>query len=193
MRILLMGPPGSGKGTQGSLLSAAFGVPVISTGDIFREHVRRSTPLGRDVEQVMASGSYVPDEVTNALVEDRLAAPDVDQGFILDGYPRTTNQVAELDRVLARSDSRLGAVVHLSVPADELVSRLHRRGSRGDRADDRAETIRGRIALYEAVTIPLLDNYRERGVLVDVDGRGEPVSVAAELERRLRALIVTPS
>ncbi|MGB3909076.1 MAG: adenylate kinase [Pseudolysinimonas sp.] len=191
MRTLLIGPPGSGKGTQGSLLSVALGVPTISTGDLFREHVRQGTALGREVEKVLADGGYVPDDITNSMIEGRLAAADTEQGFILDGYPRTRGQVEELDGVLASRALRLDAVVNLSVAADELEARLTLRGSRGGRADDRVGAIRGRIAIYEEVTVPLLDIYRERGIVIDADGRGDPTAVAAGLVRTLRNLTAT--
>lgn len=173
MRLLIMGPPGAGKGTQAILLAGWAGVPAVSTGDIFRANVSRGTELGKRAESYMDRGEYVPDSVTNAMVENRLAEPDASAGFLLDGYPRTLAQVSELDEMLAATDHTLDAVIVLGADRDELIRRLLKRAAEDGRSDDTTEVIERRQELYAEQTAPLVDVYRDRGLLVEVDGLGE--------------------
>lgn len=181
MRLLLMGPPGAGKGTQAIVLAGRLGIPHISTGDIFRANVGAGTPLGIKAKRYMDAGEYVPDEVTNAMVRDRLAEPDCEAGFLLDGYPRTLDQVSELDAVLGSAGTRLDLVVELTVDLDEVVQRLVRRSAEQGRSDDTEEVIRRRLAVYFEQTAPLIDSYQSRGILVRVDGMGTVEDVASRL------------
>jgi adenylate kinase len=185
MRLIMLGPPGAGKGTQAAVVSAAHGVPAISTGDIFRANIRNETPLGLQVREITASGGYVPDEVTNAIVRDRLAEADAVDGFLLDGYPRTTGQVEALDAMLADAGHALDAVVELTVDTDEVVGRLLARAVEQGRADDTEDVIRERMRLYAEETAPLAAVYRERGLLHRVDGMGAVEEVTARIERVL--------
>lgn len=185
-----MGPPGVGKGTQAKGVAAHYGVPAISTGDIFRANVRNQTPLGLEVARIMAEGSYVPDEVTDAIVRDRLGEPDAAEGWLLDGYPRTLNQVEALDAILADSGTSLGAVISLVADTGHLVERLLKRAELEGRADDNEATIRHRMEVYAEATDPLLAIYRERGLLVEVDGLGTIDEVAQRITLALDALPV---
>ncbi|ARJ04615.1 adenylate kinase [Cnuibacter physcomitrellae] len=173
LRLLLIGPPGAGKGTQAAKLSEAYGIPAISTGDIFRENVRNETPLGVQAREFMDKGLYVPDSLTNDLVRDRLSQPDAQAGFLLDGYPRTLQQVDELDRMLGDADASLDAVVLLTADTDEVVRRLRQRALEQGRSDDTEEVIRTRLDVYAEQTAPIVDVYRNRGLVVEVDGLGE--------------------
>ena len=173
MRLIILGPPGAGKGTQAARIADHHGIPAISTGDIFRANIRNETPLGLQVKEILASGGYVSDDVTNAIVEDRLAQDDCSGGFLLDGYPRTLAQVAALDGMLAAHGTSLDHVLELTVDDDAVVARLLKRAESEGRADDTEEVIRERMAIYHRETRPLSDTYRERGLLVDVDGLGE--------------------
>lgn len=184
-RLLLIGPPGAGKGTQASRLASAYGVPAISTGDIFRANVANATELGLKVKAIMDAGEYVPDDITNAIVADRLREPDAVNGFLLDGYPRTPEQVAELDRVLAAEHEPLNAVVQLDADTEEVVARLLKRAAEQGRADDTEEVIRHRMSVYEQQTAPLIDLFAQRGLLVKVDALG---SVDDVTQRILTAL-----
>jgi adenylate kinase len=172
LRLLLIGPPGAGKGTQAARLSEAYGIPAISTGDIFRENVKNGTDLGNKAKEFMDAGQYVPDSLTNDLVRDRLGQPDVADGFLLDGYPRTLQQVEELDDILGADGSSLDAVVVLTADTDEVVSRLLKRSAEQGRSDDTEEVIRRRLDIYAEQTAPLIDVYAKRGQLVEVDGLG---------------------
>jgi adenylate kinase len=176
-----MGPPGAGKGTQAKGLAARLGVPAISTGDIFRANVAGQTPLGLRAKAYMDAGDYVPDEVTNAMVRDRLAQADAEAGFLLDGYPRTIAQVGELDAMLAEADAALDLVIELTADVDEVVRRLAGRAGQEGRADDTAAGVRRRLEGYNQQTAPLLDVYRDRGLLRTVDGMGEVDEVTARL------------
>ena len=185
-RLLIVGPPGAGKGSQAARLGVILGIPAISTGDIFRDHVRKKTPLGLEVESIILAGEYVPDALTNALVRDRLGQADVAAGFLLDGYPRTAQQVDELDAILGESGDTLDAVVHLRAEADELVARLSNRAHEEGRADDTPQVIRHRIDVYEASTAPLLKIYDERGLLCPVDGLGAIPDVTESIMQSVR-------
>lgn len=179
MRLLIMGPPGAGKGTQAKRIAEHYGIPAISTGDIFRAMKTSDTPLARQVRAIMESGGYVSDEITNEIVQDRLAKPDCQQGFLLDGYPRTLQQVQTLDDYLAETDRPLHAVISLLADIEEVVARLLKRAEIDDRPDDNEETIRVRLQVYAEQTEPLLDLYRSRGLLVEVDGLG-PIDEVSE-------------
>ena len=172
MRIVLMGPPGAGKGTQAARIASRYGIPAVSTGDIFRRNVAEGTELGRTAQDYLNSGEYVPDEITNGMVEARLEEPDAEPGFLLDGYPRTLAQVDELERMLKRLDADLDVVVQLTADTEELVSRLTLRAAEQGRSDDTEEIIRRRLVVYNEQTAPLVDVYSERGLLVAVDGIG---------------------
>lgn len=197
MRLLIMGPPGAGKGTQAMRIAEHYGIPAISTGDIFRAMKNADTPLARQVRAIMESGGYVSDEITNEIVEDRLARPDCQVGFLLDGYPRTLQQVRTLDDYLAETRRPLDAVISLLADTDEVVVRLLRRAAIDGRIDDNEETIRVRLQVYAEQTEPLLDLYRSRGLLVEVDGLGEVDEVServfaaldAHRERRTSELV----
>jgi adenylate kinase len=173
MRLLIMGPPGAGKGTQAKRIAEHYGIPAISTGDIFRAMKTSDTPLARQVRAIMESGGYVSDEITNEIVKDRLAQSDCAAGFLLDGYPRTLQQVQTLDDYLAETDRPLDAVVSLLADIDEVVARLLKRAEIDGRSDDNEETIRVRLQVYAEQTEPLLEVYRSRDTLVEVDGLGE--------------------
>jgi adenylate kinase len=172
MRLLIMGPPGAGKGTQAVRIAERLGVPTVSTGEIFRRNLADGTELGRQARTFMDAGEYVPDDVTNAMVADRLAQPDAAGGWLLDGYPRTLAQVSALDSVLQASGQRLDAVVELTVDTDAVVQRLLARAQVEGRADDNEQTIRRRMQVYAEQTAPLTDTYRDRDLLVRVDGMG---------------------
>jgi adenylate kinase len=187
MQLVIMGPPGAGKGTQAKLIAEHYGIPAISTGDIFRAMKTADTPLARQVREIMESGGYVSDEITNAIVADRLAQPDCDGGFLLDGYPRTLQQVQTLDDYLAESKRPLNAVISLLADIEEVVARLLRRAVIDGRSDDNEETIRVRLQVYAEQTEPLLEVYRARGSLVEVDGHGEVQEVAERIFAALEA------
>jgi len=175
--VVLMGPPGAGKGTHAELLAGRLGVPVISTGDIFRAQVAAGTELGRTAQRYLDSGEYVPDEVTNAMVRERLAADDTRPGFLLDGYPRTLDQAAVLDEILATQGRRLDAGVVLRVDPEALVQRLLRRAEIEHRSDDTEDVIRRRLQVYADQTVPLISLYGERGLLHEIDGNGDITEV----------------
>lgn len=181
MRLLLMGPPGAGKGTQAVDLAARVGGAHISTGDIFRQNVADQTELGKKAQEYMDAGKYVPDEITNAMVRDRLAQPDA-QAFVLDGYPRTADQVTELDDILAGLGTKLDAVICLVVEdREELVQRMIKRAETSGRADDTEEVIRHRQDVYDQETAALVPIYREHGILHEVDGIGTIEEVAKRI------------
>jgi adenylate kinase len=184
-----MGPPGAGKGTQAVRIAERFGIPAISTGDIFRSNIKDGTELGRQVEEILKSGGYVPDEMTNAVVQDRLAWVDAAPGFLLDGYPRTPGQVDFLDQVLGAHDHALDAVIELTVDEDAVVDRLLKRAETEGRADDTEEVIRERMAIYRKQTAPVIEIYEEHGILVRVDGMG----TVDEVTERLTKAVETTS
>ena len=181
IRILLIGPPGAGKGTQAALLAKHFGIPAISTGDIFRENVRNETPLGLEAKAFMDRGEYVPDSLTNALVRDRLNQPDAVDGFLLDGYPRTIDQVEELDEILDESDKKLDVVLQLTADSDELLRRLSGRAEEQGRSDDTPEVIKRRLSVYEEQTAPLIDVYAARSLVAKVNGLGDIADVTTRI------------
>lgn len=178
-RLLLIGPPGAGKGTQAVRLSEAYLVPAISTGDIFRSNVKNETELGKKAKAYMDAGDNVPDELTNALIRDRLAEADAAKGFLLDGYPRTTDQVRELDEFLAEHGTALDVVVELVADPDVVVERLRKRAQEQGRTDDDEAVVRHRLEVYSEQTEPLIDIYAARGVLVKVDALG-PIDEVTE-------------
>jgi len=172
VRMLLVGPPGAGKGTQAVLLSNSFSIPAISTGDIFRANVRDETPLGVEAKGFMDRGEYVPDSLTNALVADRLLQDDCESGFLLDGYPRTLDQVRALDEVLAAQGNQLDVVVELTVNPDIVIDRIRVRATEQGRTDDTEDVMRNRLELYARETAPLIQVYGSREILVSIDGIG---------------------
>jgi adenylate kinase len=186
MRLLIMGPPGAGKGTQAKIIAERLQVPAISTGDIFRANVTQQTPLGQQAQRYMDAGDYVPDEVTNAMVRDRLAEADAEDGFLLDGYPRTVAQVHELDAMLEQRSHELDVALVLTVDRDEVVGRLLKRAQDEGRADDTEDVIRHRQEVYTEQTAPLVEVYQQRGVLVEVDGMGEVHDVSARVLEALQ-------
>jgi adenylate kinase len=181
MRLIILGPPGAGKGTQAARIAEHLGIPAISTGDIFRANIKNETPLGLQVKEILASGGYVSDDVTNAIVEDRLAQDDCARGFLLDGYPRTLAQVEALDGMLASHGATLDHVLELTVDDDAVVARLLKRAESEGRADDTEEVIRERMAIYHRETKPLSDTYRAHGLLVEVDGLGQVDEVTTRI------------
>jgi adenylate kinase len=187
-RLIIFGAPGAGKGTQAVRIAQSLDIPAISTGDIFRHNIKNETALGLQVKEILASGAYVPDEVTNAIVRDRLDQPDAVRGFLLDGYPRTAAQVAELDAMLTAQGTSLDLVLELTVDTDEVVQRLLKRAEVDGRADDTEDVIRHRLKIYDEETAPLAALYRERGLLRQVDGMGEMDAVTERLQAVLATL-----
>ncbi|WP_447004509.1 adenylate kinase [Saccharothrix isguenensis] len=179
MRLVLVGPPGAGKGTQAKTLSDELGVPHISTGDLFRAHISEQTDLGKEVQEYLDSGELVPDEVTNEMVRVRLSQPDAADGFLLDGFPRNTAQAGVLGEMLAADGFALDAVLEFQIPEDIVVERLLARG----RTDDKEDVIRHRQQVYRTETAPLLDYYADIVVTIDAVGEVDEIS-----ERALRAL-----
>ena len=184
-RLVLLGPPGAGKGTQALRLAERIGVPAISTGDIFRTNIKDGTELGRKVQEFTSTGALVPDELTDALVRDRLGHDDARDGFLLDGYPRNAAQVAALEAALEESGARLDAAIELTADTDVVVERLLSRAAIEGRADDTEPVIRHRLEVYREQTAPIAGLYAERGLLVRVDGIGEVDEVT---DRMLTAL-----
>ena len=186
-RFLLIGPPGAGKGTQAARLAESYGIPAISTGDIFRFNVKNETELGKLAKSFMDRGEYVPDSVTNDLVRDRLNMDDAAPGFLLDGYPRTADQVNELDSILDEHGKSLDAVILLTADTDEVVRRLLNRAIEQGRADDTEDVIRRRLEVYEAETAPLTSVYASRGLVIMVDGLGAIDEVTGRIVEALDA------
>jgi len=185
MRVIFLGPPGSGKGTQAKLLGQRLHVPAISTGDMLREAVRLGTPLGRRARAIMESGELVPDDVVIGLIRERIAAPDAANGFLLDGFPRTIEQADALDRMLEGNGATLDGVINLLVPEKTLIERVLGRATQEGRTDDRAETVAERLKVYGEKTAPLVDHYRARGILSDVDGSGDVSQISGRIDRAL--------
>ena len=213
MRLVLVGPPGAGKGTQARLIAANLAVPKISTGDIFRANVSQGTPLGKQAKEYMDAGDLVPDEITIGMVRDRLGEPDAARGFLLDGFPRTVPQAAQLDEILADMGTKLDVVLELVVDDDEVVRRLSGRrtcrncghiwhvdfdppakegicdncgGELFQRDDDQADTIRHRLEVYAEQTAPLIGYYAERGILVGIDATGPVDDITERASAALR-------
>lgn len=180
-RLLLIGPPGAGKGTQAVRLSEAYGIPAISTGDIFRSNVKNETELGKKAKAFMDAGDNVPDSLTNALIRDRLAEADAQNGFLLDGYPRTTDQVRELQEYLAGEGTALDVVVELVADPEIVIERLRKRALEQNRVDDDESVVRHRLDVYREQTEPLIDIYDERGILIKVDAIGTIDEVTARI------------
>lgn len=191
MRMLIMGPPGAGKGTQAKGIAERYSIPAISTGDIFRGIAKadesQASALALEIKQIMASGGYISDEITNGIVAERLGESDVANGFLLDGYPRTTGQVEALDQYLTGQNQALDAVISLTADTDELVQRLLNRAKIEGREDDTEDAIRTRQQKYAEETEPLLALYRDRGLLVEVDGMGEVAEVGQRIADALAA------
>ncbi|UCF39793.1 MAG: adenylate kinase [Gemmatimonadota bacterium] len=182
MNIILLGPPGSGKGTQGALLSQRTGLPRVSTGDLLRSAVQRDTPLGREAKQYMDQGLLVPDAVILGLIEEVLALPEAANGIIMDGFPRTVAQAEAVDRLLAERQTAVDRVLSIDVPEEELVRRMTGRARVEGRVDDTPETIRQRLVVYEEQTAPLVAYYNERGLLTGVSGMGRIEEIAERVE-----------
>ncbi|MFI0468812.1 MULTISPECIES: adenylate kinase [Saccharopolyspora] len=183
VRLVLVGPPGAGKGTQAAVLSEQLDVPHISTGDLFRANIGNATPLGQKAKSYLDTGDLVPDEVTNEMVRDRLSDEDAAKGFLLDGYPRTTTQAEVLAEMLRERGTELTAVLQFEVPEEELVTRMLARG----RADDTEDIIRRRLAVYRSETEPLLEFYSDRIVKIDAVGSIEEITSRALEALRNRA------
>jgi adenylate kinase len=193
MRMLIIGPPGAGKGTQAERVARFYDIPAISTGDIFRANVAEGTPLGLQAKDYIDRGAYVPDELTNALVLDRLSQDDVANGFLLDGFPRTLAQVSTLDECLERNDSELDVVVQLAVEPEEVVRRLIKRSADQGRSDDTEDVIRHRLAVYQEQTHPLIAVYAERGLLLSVDAQGPMETVTQRIHDALDGAVLRGS
>lgn len=171
-RLLIVGPQGSGKGTQGVRIAESYGIPVVSTGDMFRANIKEGTPLGQQVTEILDRGDLVPDALTSEIVRDRLSQDDAANGFLLDGYPRNTAQVAHLEEFLGGRGEALDAVILLDVPREESISRLKLRAAEQGRSDDTDEAIAHRLDIYEHETAPILEVYGERGIVDRIDGVG---------------------
>jgi len=184
-RLLLLGPPGAGKGTQAARLVEDLRIPQISTGDMLRAAVAAGSDVGRRAKEYMDAGRLVPDEVVIGVAEERLAQPDAGRGFILDGFPRTAGQAAALDALLARLGVRLERCIALRVDEEELVQRLLKRAAIEGRSDDNEEAIRTRMQEYRRKTQPLIDHYRAAGVLAEVDGQGSVEQVGKRIQEAL--------
>jgi adenylate kinase len=192
-RLLIVGPPGAGKGTQAGRIAENLAIPAISTGDIFRANVKDETELGQKVKAILDAGDYVPDSLTNELIADRLTQTDAVSGFLLDGYPRTADQVTFLDEFLAKSGDALTAVVQLVADRDEIVARLRKRALEQGRSDDTEDAIRHRQDVYLRETGPLIAAYAERGLLLEVDGLGSVDEVGARIDDALSSRGIRPT
>lgn len=187
MRMLITGPPGAGKGTQASGIASRFDVPAISSGDLFRAHIKAQDELGSLVSSIISRGEFVPDEVTTQMIFERLDEPDAKNGWLLDGFPRTLGQVDALTARLDAEGVHLGAVLVLLADPEALVERMLKRAELQGRADDNAETIRTRLKVYGDSTRPVLDVYRARGLVVEVDALGTIDEVAQRINEALNA------
>ena len=192
-RLLIVGPPGAGKGTQSSRILDTFSIPAIATGDIFRKNIQDETPLGIEVKAIVDAGDYVPDSLTNALVKSRLEEVDALDGFLLDGYPRTLEQVSYLDRLLAAKSQSLDAAIQLVADQEEVVARLRKRAIAQGRTDDTEEAIRHRQQVYSRETTPLIAVYGDRGLLIEVDGLGEIDDVSSRISEALSSRGIVPA
>jgi len=187
VRLIILGPQGAGKGTQATVVADKFGIPHISTGDIFRANIAGQTPLGAQAKVFTDAGELVPDEITNAMVKSRLEQPDASAGFLLDGYPRTAAQSTVLDDFLMSRGESLDAVIELTVDESQLLERLAKRAAEQGRSDDTDDAIRRRLDIYRQSTAPLVDYYRGQGVLRSVDGFGLVDDVTARILAALAA------
>lgn len=178
-----MGPPGVGKGTQARLLSSTLSVPAISTGDMFRRQIRDQTALGRELQALIDTGEYVPDDITTAVLADRLAAADAQLGFILDGYPRTRAQIGDLDKLLSEASIGIDRVFVLAASRATLISRLTDRATTDGRSDDSPDVVLRRLQIYERETAPIVEEYGRRGLIVEISGEGAPERVAEDMMR----------
>lgn len=187
MRLILLGPPGAGKGTQAAILMEKYAIPQLSTGDMLRAAIKAATPMGLAAREIMDRGDLVSDEIVNGIVAERLDGEDCANGFILDGYPRTIAQAESLGQMLADKDMGLDAVVEIQVDAEELVARIVNRAREtgGERADDNEEVLRNRLQVYLDQTAPLIDYYRRAGLLRSVDGMADIDTVAAAIAAAL--------
>jgi len=192
-RLLIVGPPGAGKGTQSARLLETFSIPAIATGDIFRKNIAEETPLGIEVKAIVDAGDYVPDSLTNALVSSRLEEEDALEGFLLDGYPRTLEQVSYLDNLLAARGQSLDAVIQLVADQEEVVTRLRKRAIAQGRTDDTEDAIRHRQQVYGRETTPLIAVYRDRDLLIEVDGLGEIDDVSSRISEALAVRGILPA
>lgn len=191
LRALLLAPPGAGKGTQGDRVAEVYGVPHLATGDMLRQHVAEGTPVGLEAQRFMDRGELVPDRVVVDLVARHLSGPEPLPGFVLDGFPRTLPQAKTAYDWGRAHDRTFHAVISLDVPEDELVRRLLERGRRSGRTDDTEDTIRNRLAVYAQSTQPLLDFYRDRGVLLEIDGTGDVDAVTGRVRDALDPLVAS--
>ena len=180
-----MGPPGAGKGTQAVNIAKTLNIPHISTGDIYRENMKNETPLGLEAKVFYDKGMYVPDEITNRIVEDRLTWDDAKNGFLLDGYPRTIDQVNFLDQILSKKSQKIEKVLELTIDIPVVVERLLKRAQEQGRIDDTKEVITKRLEVYATSTAPLLAAYKNRGILVQVDGMGS----VSEVEEKINSAL----
>jgi adenylate kinase len=192
MRLILLGPPGAGKGTQAKILVDAYGIPQLSTGDILRSAIAQKTPMGMAAKEIMDRGDLVPDEVVNGIVSERLDAPDAQKGFILDGFPRTISQAEALDAMLEEKGMKLDAVVEIAADEDVLVGRIVKRAREAAaasggaaRGDDNVEVVRNRLKVYRELTEPLVDYYKAKGLVRGVDGMRSVEEVTADIRRML--------
>ncbi len=192
-RLLILGPPGAGKGTQSARLLETYSIPAIATGDIFRQNIKDETPLGVEVKAIVDAGDYVPDSLTNALVKSRLEEQDALDGFLLDGYPRTLEQVSYLDGLLEAKSRSLDAVIQLVADQEEVVARLRKRAIAQGRTDDTEEAIRHRQQVYSRETTPLIAVYRDRDLLIEVDGLGEIDDVSSRISEALSSRGIVPA
>lgn len=192
LRALLLAPPGAGKGTQGQRLAEIYGVPHLATGDLLRQNVADNTPLGIEARGFMDRGELVPDRLVTDLILARLTGGEVLRGFVLDGFPRSLNQARVSYRWGRARNSTFHAVISLAVDEDELVRRLLERGRQSGRADDNELTIRNRLRVYDETTKPLLDFYRDRGILIEVDGTGTVEAVTARIRAALDPILGLP-
>ena len=190
MNVLILGPQGSGKGTQAKRIAAEYDIPHVATGDIFREAIARRTPLGREVEPILAGGQLVPDELTVSLIRERLAEDDAHNGFVLDGFPRNAAQAEALDELLAEIGRPLDIVLELQVPDEVCIERLLKRAEEEGRADDTPTVIEQRLEIYHRETAPLVEHYLATGKVVGIHGEGSVDEVWAEIQDTLEQVKV---
>ncbi|KJQ54071.1 adenylate kinase [Microbacterium sp. SA39] len=186
-RLLIVGPQGSGKGTQGVRIAETYGIPVVSTGDIFRANIKEGTPLGQQVTAILDKGDLVPDELTSEIVRDRLSQADAANGFLLDGYPRNVAQVAHLEEFLSGRGESLDAVILLDVPREESLARLGLRATEQGRSDDTDDAIAHRLDIYEHETAPIIEVYGAKGIVDRIDGVGTLDEITERISAALAA------